>query len=199
MAEEINEPEEMFQSWDGKPIYAKKAERDVNGNPLELTIVDDVVTAIGGKSVGGGGGAPYTRATASFGEPVFITNRYKQTIIIQNNTYTIGSGIIPYPDDEGYKTKRLDVAINADFPMAVLKLENLNLELEEIHVFNGNTELQQLYPTAIKLDEPNLYYYGNEYASYAHSNFGQASIVEIHILGDTYTILSSVGATDGLS
>lgn len=56
MAEEINAPEEMFQSWDGKPIYAKKAERDVNGNPLELTIVDDVVTAIGGKSVGGGGG-----------------------------------------------------------------------------------------------------------------------------------------------
>ena len=55
MAEEINAPEDMFQSWDGKPIYAKKAERDVNGNPLELTIVDDVVTAIGGKSVGGGG------------------------------------------------------------------------------------------------------------------------------------------------
>lgn len=56
MAEEINEPEDMFQSWDGKPIYAKKAERDVNGNSLELTIVDNVVTAIGGKSVGGGGG-----------------------------------------------------------------------------------------------------------------------------------------------
>jgi len=56
MAEEINAPENMFQSWDGKPIYAKKAERDVNGNLLELTIVDDVVTAIGGKSVGGGGG-----------------------------------------------------------------------------------------------------------------------------------------------
>lgn len=57
MAEEINAPEDMFQSWDGKPIYAKKAERDVNGNSLELTIVDDVVTAIGGKSVGGGGGS----------------------------------------------------------------------------------------------------------------------------------------------
>jgi len=55
MAEEINEPEEMFQSWDGKPIYAKKAERDVNGNPLALTIENDKVTAIGGVSVGGGG------------------------------------------------------------------------------------------------------------------------------------------------
>ena len=57
MAEEINEPEEMFQSWDGKPIYAKKAERDVNGNPLALTIENDKVTAIGGVSVGGGGGS----------------------------------------------------------------------------------------------------------------------------------------------
>ena len=55
MAEEINEPEEMFQSWDGKPIYAKKAERDVNGNPLELTIENEKVIAIGGVSVGGGG------------------------------------------------------------------------------------------------------------------------------------------------
>ena len=55
MAEEINEPEEMFQSWDGKPIYAKKAERDVNGNPLVLTIENEKVTAIGGISVGGGG------------------------------------------------------------------------------------------------------------------------------------------------
>jgi uncharacterized protein (TIGR02145 family) len=55
MAEEINEPEDMFQSWDGKPIYAKKAERDVNGNPLALTIENEKVTAIGGVSVGGGG------------------------------------------------------------------------------------------------------------------------------------------------
>lgn len=55
MAEEINAPEDMFQSWDGKPIYAKKAERDVNGNPLALTIENDKVTAIGGVSVGGGG------------------------------------------------------------------------------------------------------------------------------------------------
>ena len=54
MAEEINAPEEMFQSWDGKPIYAKKAEFDKNGNSLELTIEGDTVTAIGGKSVGGG-------------------------------------------------------------------------------------------------------------------------------------------------
>ena len=61
MAEEINEPEEMFQSWDGKPIYAKKAERDVNGNLLALTIENEKVTAIGGVSVGGGGGG---------GEPV---------------------------------------------------------------------------------------------------------------------------------
>ena len=47
--------EPMFQSWDGKPIYAKKAELDKNGNSLELTIEGDMVTAIGGKSVGGGG------------------------------------------------------------------------------------------------------------------------------------------------
>ncbi len=53
MAEEINEPEDMFQSWDGKPIYAKKAERDVNGNPLALTIENEKVTAIGGVSIGG--------------------------------------------------------------------------------------------------------------------------------------------------
>ena len=55
MAEEINAPEDMFQSWDGKPIYAKKAERDVNGNPLALTIENEKVTAIGGVSIGGGG------------------------------------------------------------------------------------------------------------------------------------------------
>ena len=58
MAEEINAPEDMFQSWDGKPIYAKKAERDVNGNLLALTIENEKVTAIGGKSVGGGSDIP---------------------------------------------------------------------------------------------------------------------------------------------
>jgi hypothetical protein len=57
MAEENGnvQAEPMFQSWDGKPIYAKKAEFDKNGNSLELTIEGDTVTAIGGKSVGGGG------------------------------------------------------------------------------------------------------------------------------------------------
>lgn len=50
--------EPMFQSWDGKPIYAKKAEFDKNGNSLELTIEGDTVTAIGGKSVGGGSDIP---------------------------------------------------------------------------------------------------------------------------------------------
>ena len=155
-----------------------------------------------GGSGGGGGGAPYTRATATFDNPSWVEpNYFKQSITIQNNTYTVGSGIIPEPEGyghDGYRTKRLDVRITADFPMAILKLENLNLELNEIHVFNGNTELPQLYPIAIKLEEQD-YDYGNTYASYAHSNFGLASIVEIHILGDTYTILSSVGATDGLS
>ena len=68
MAEEINEPEDMFQSWDGKPIYAKKAELDKNGNSLELTIVDDVVTAIGGKSVGGGGGGSDIPAEGKVGQ-----------------------------------------------------------------------------------------------------------------------------------
>lgn len=58
MAEET---ENMFSSWDHKPLYAKKAEKaekDVNGNSLELTITDDVVTAIGGKAVGGGSDIP---------------------------------------------------------------------------------------------------------------------------------------------
>ena len=172
------------------------------GKVLTASTSEGHLVAAWESASGGGGGAPYTRATASFGEPVFVTDRFKQSITIQNNTYTVGSGIIAYPEGygyDGYKTKRLDVVINADFPMAILKLENLNLELEEIHVFNGNTELQQLYPIAVKLDKNNGYYDGNEYASYAHSNFGQANIVEIHILGDTYTILSSVGATDGLS
>lgn len=74
MAEEINEPEDMFQSWDGKPIYAKKAERDVNGNSLELTIVDDVVTAIGGKSVGGGG-EPVDAYTKAECDSQFMANK----------------------------------------------------------------------------------------------------------------------------
>lgn len=54
MAEENEnvQTEPMFQSWDGKPIYAKKAELDKNGNSLELTIEGDTVTAIGGKSIG---------------------------------------------------------------------------------------------------------------------------------------------------
>ena len=60
MAEENGnvQAEPMFQSWDGKPIYAKKAEFDKNGNSLELTIEGDTVTAIGGKSVGGGSDIP---------------------------------------------------------------------------------------------------------------------------------------------
>ena len=45
MAEENEnaQAESMFQSWDGKPIYAKKAELDKNGNSLELTIEGDTV------------------------------------------------------------------------------------------------------------------------------------------------------------
>ena len=38
----------------GKNISAKNAETDINGNSLELTISGNTVTAIGGKTVGGG-------------------------------------------------------------------------------------------------------------------------------------------------
>ena len=46
--------EKYFSHYGEKTIMA---DVDVNGNSLELTISDDTVTAIGGKTVGGGGGS----------------------------------------------------------------------------------------------------------------------------------------------
>ena len=45
----------MLTTWDGFKIHAEKADTDVNGNSLELTIEDDKVKAIGNIPVGGGG------------------------------------------------------------------------------------------------------------------------------------------------
>lgn len=47
----------FVNSWDGKLLYAERAEKDRNGKSLELTLSEDEtqVVAIGGKSVGGGG------------------------------------------------------------------------------------------------------------------------------------------------
>ena len=56
----------MFTTWDGLKIHAEKADKDVNGNSLELGISDNKIVSIGGKAVagaGGGGGAdlpPYS-------------------------------------------------------------------------------------------------------------------------------------------
>lgn len=46
--------EELFSGFDGQKILAERANKDINGNSLELTISGETVTAIGGKTVGGG-------------------------------------------------------------------------------------------------------------------------------------------------
>lgn len=47
---------------------AEKAEKDVNGNSLELTVVDNKITAIGGKGI-----------TGSSGEPLVFDGNYDPT------------------------------------------------------------------------------------------------------------------------
>ena len=47
--------EELFSGFGDQKILAERANKDINGNSLELTISGDTVTAIGGKTVGGGG------------------------------------------------------------------------------------------------------------------------------------------------
>ena len=57
--------EELFSGFGDQKILAERAKKDINGNSLELSISGDTVTAIGGKSVGGGGSEPvdaYTKA-----------------------------------------------------------------------------------------------------------------------------------------
>ena len=44
----------LRQTVGGSELYAKAAENDKYGNPLALTIENDKVVAIGGKSIGGG-------------------------------------------------------------------------------------------------------------------------------------------------
>ena len=57
--------EDLYTGFGNQKILAERAKKDINGNSLELTISGDTVTAIGGKTVGGGGSEPvdaYTKA-----------------------------------------------------------------------------------------------------------------------------------------
>ena len=50
--------EELYTGFGNQKILAERAKKDINGNSLELTISDNKVTAIGGKSLAGSGGEP---------------------------------------------------------------------------------------------------------------------------------------------
>jgi len=177
-------------------------------------------------SGGGGGGSssPYARDTAEFGEvyqapainPEYTFNY--QAVTVANNTYTIANGFKPYikyQDSEGtineiIATDAMAIHISGDFPMAVVcikdrpeMIENLpagselidsRYVLRAIRVFNGDNELKRVYPVTIDNDTEN-----QPQVSYSLKNFAHAERIEIHILGDTYTIYSDIGEASGLS
>ena len=174
---------------------------------------------------GGGGGGGYTRATAAFGEqyskpyPWWPEGSGKtQDITVANNSYTTATNFIPayrYYDageDDDIEVKGSNmfvINVSADFPMAIVRLElskcaewlpeganSFSFDLAyhpdyAIMVKNGNKTLKRLYPLAID-------YQASE-ASYTYNNLCQAEVIEVHILGDSFTIFSSNGPVDGLS
>lgn len=92
-----------------------------------------------------------------------------------------------------YRTKCLEVHVDADFPMAILKLDlsDLYMELWDVRLFNGNTKLTRVYPVTLDMSATQ--------ASYSTSNLGSADVLEIRVLGDTYTIYSSIDKISDLS
>lgn len=173
---------------------------------------------------GGGSSSPYTRDTAEFGEVYqapAINPEYTwsyQDVTVANNTYTIANGFKPYisyhdSDDEFIElgaTNAMAIHISGDFPMAIVcikdrpeMIENLPAgselyqsfyDLLAIRVFNGDRELKRVYPLTVANDT-----YEKQQASYGVNNLANAERIEIHILGDTYTIYSDVGEIGGLS
>ena len=173
---------------------------------------------------GGGSNSPYTRDTAEFGEVYSApaTNpKYTwsyQDVTVANNTYTIANGFKPYlayhdSEDEFIEIAATDamvVRISGDFPMAIVcikdrpeMIENIPAgssfydsfyELIAIRVFNGDRELKRVYPLTIANDTVE-----KQQASYGVNNLAHAERIEIHILGDTFTVYSDVGETGDLS
>lgn len=176
-----------------------------------------------GVELGGGGGSQslYTRTTAGFGEQQTVPspispefNVLKQEINISNNTYTIATGFIPdsYEDVVEGETitgsEILSINMNCDFPMAIVRLEKSatsgwipqdylfdGYNMHWIKVKNNNIELTRLYPLPIDKD----FAVDACLASYSEWNYRQADVIEIHILGDSFNIQTSVGVTSGIS
>lgn len=98
MAEETTVTKNLWTEHLGKGFAAKQADyairasEDVNGNSLELTISNGTVTAIGGKSVGGGGGGSDIPAEGKVGQVLTKTQDgfgWEDAPVPDKGTFTI--------------------------------------------------------------------------------------------------------------
>lgn len=147
----------------------------------------------------------YTRATSTFGtqdtcefmdhngEPYTGT---RQSITLNNNSYTVASGLLT-------STQCIDIRLNStSFPMAVFILENMQASchmydgMMALRVFNGNTELRRMYPLETNPEVPTggvIPFITSSY--HIPLLFRDANVIEVHILGDSYSIHTNIGYT----
>ena len=176
--------------------------RNLNGDfsavmDYDLTNLVSSNSASWGQGGGGGGSSPYTRTTAGFTEYYEEDGHSWQDLKINNNSYTT----VDWTDyDDAYNVKiKLP---NVDFPMAIVIFSGVSagVPIENIQVFNGDTEIQRVYPAQIlkgyhevDCNEPDTYY--GPLASYNINGFMLSDYLEFNILGDTYTLYNKIGET----
>ena len=127
-----------------------------------LTIDDHAAGSLTWKTPsGGGGGSPYTKATATAGactpsgkQTSYGFDMYNQPVSINNNTYTIvsnvGYGYNPsWSENTGLPIDNLIITLpQSDFPMAVVEFIIANNgSVVNVQVNNGLTALTRLYAT----------------------------------------------------
>lgn len=120
--------EDLYTGFGNQKILAERAKKDINGNSLELTISDNKVTAIGGKSLAGSGGEPVDAYTKEESD-----NKFMKVALLHTATYSwndcdyvsIGSDTRAYPtvqignliwttENIDYKWNGLHIATNAN-------------------------------------------------------------------------------------
>jgi uncharacterized protein (TIGR02145 family) len=137
--------EDLYTGFGNQKILAERAKKDINGNSLELTISDNKITQIGGKTISGNVEIDaYTKEESD--------NKFMKVALLHAATYSwndcdyvsVGSDTRAYP--------------TVQIGNLIWTTENIDYKWNGLHIATGNREYSG--------DTPYGSYYGNNESTY---------------------------------